>query len=260
MSTLLEVKNLNYSYRDSRHILKDVSFKLEKGQLLTILGPNGAGKSTLLNCLAGLFKPTSGSILLDGKDISKLSSKEIAQIISYVPQNINSTYDYKVREYIAMGRAAHLGILSRPGKEDYEIVDEAISMMGIEKLANQSFSKISGGERQMACITRAIVQQTQLILFDEPTSALDYGNQMKIMRTIDKLSKKGFAIIMTTHNPDQPILLGGQVALVSAEGNLQIGPIEDIMKEELLSSIYNTKLSITYVDSVERYACLANKL
>lgn len=260
MTTLLEVKNLNYSYKQSRTILEDVSFKVEKGQLITILGPNGAGKSTLLNCLAGLFKPNSGEILLEGKNIQTLTSKEIAQKIAYVPQVSVSTYDYTVRDYIAMGRAAHLSLFDQPSKADYKRVDEAIEMMEIEGFAHRSFSKISGGQRQMASITRAIVQETDLILFDEPTSALDYGNQMKIMRVVDKLSKQGYAIIMTTHNPDQPILLGGYIALVSAEGSLVIGTVEEIMKEGILSSIYKTPLSIAYVEKVGRYACLANKL
>ena len=112
----------------------------------------------------------------------------------------------------------------------------------------------------MASITRAIVQQAELILFDEPTSALDFGNQMKIMKVIDKLSKQGFAIMLTTHNPDQPILLGGTVALVNDEGEMIIGDGKEIMKEELLSRIYKTPLSISYVDNVGRYACLAHKL
>jgi len=257
---ILEVKNLTYSYSGTRPILNNVSLKVEKGQLVTILGPNGAGKSTLLNCAAGLLKPQSGEVLLDGKAISKLTPKQVAKKIAYVPQVSAPIYDYSVRDYISMGRAPHLGMLFSPGKEDYKLVDEAIEMMGIGGFAHKSFAGISGGERQMACITRAIVQQTELILFDEPTSALDYGNQMKIMRVVDKLSKQGYAIMMTTHNPDQPILLGGSVVLVSSEGKLIMGPVNDIMQENLLSSIYNTPLSLTYIEKVGRIACVANKL
>ena len=260
MNKLLEVQHVRYSYKESRTILKDISFSIERGQLITLLGPNGAGKSTLLNCIAGLFKPDSGTIPLDGKELHKLSPKEIARKIAYVPQITSVTYDYSVRDYIAMGRAPHLDLFNQPGKKDYELVQEAIEMMGIEKLADQSISKISGGERQMASITRAIVQQAELILFDEPTSALDFGNQMKIMKVIDKLSKQGFAIMFTTHNPDQPILLGGTVALVNDAGEMIIGDGKDIMKEELLSRIYKTPLSISYVDNVKRFACLAHKL
>lgn len=260
MTVLLDIKGISFAYDEKYPILNDVSLQVKKGELITILGPNGAGKSTLLNCIAGLLKPNKGDIYLEGENITKLTPRDIAKKIAYVPQIIASTYDYTVREYIVMGRAPHLNIFSQPDKNDYQLVDEAIEMMGIEKLAYQSFSRISGGERQMASVTRAIVQQAELILFDEPTSALDYGNQMKIMRVINKLSEQGYSIIMTTHNPDQPILLGGLIALVSAEGNLKMGPVNEIMQEDLLSSIYNTDLSIVYVDKVDRYACLANKL
>jgi iron complex transport system ATP-binding protein len=260
MKPLLEVKNLHFSYNNGHTILEDVSLKVEAGELLSIIGPNGAGKSTLLNCITGLLKPKAGEILIEGRNISKQSPKEIAKKIAYVPQLSVSTFDYNVRDYIAMGRAPYLELFNQPSNKDYELVDEAIELMGIEELACKPFSRISGGERQMVCVTRAIVQQSELILFDEPTSALDYGNQMKIMRIIQKLSKNGYSIIMTTHNPDHPILLGGKVAVVSSEGRFTIGNVKEIMNEEILSSIYKTPLTLTYVEKVGRIACIANKL
>lgn len=260
MNSLLEVRDLSYSYGNSQPVFDKVAFKLQRGQLLTILGPNGAGKSTLLNCIAGLLKPRSGEVLLDGRPVHSLSPRELARKTAYVPQSSATVYDYTVRDYISMGRAAHLGMFFQPGAEDYRIVDDAIDMIKIRRFAHKSCAGISGGERQMASIARAIVQQTELIIFDEPTSALDYGNQMKVMQVVDNLAKQGYAIIMTTHNPDQPILLGGWVALVSAAGEFIMGRVEDIMKEDILSEMYNTSLSITYVEEVERMACIVKKL
>lgn len=257
---LVEVKNISFSYSPGTTILDDVSFLLHKGQLLSIIGPNGSGKSTLLNCITGLLKPDKGVVLLEGENISEKSPRETARKIAYVPQLSVTTFDYTVRDYIAMGRAPYLGLFSQPSNSDYELVDEAIDGMGIGKFALKPFSRISGGERQMACVTRAIVQQSELIIFDEPTSALDYGNQMKIMRTIQDLSQQGYAVIMTTHNPDQPILLGGEVAIVSSDGQFTMGSIEDTLNEELLSQIYQTPLTLTYVEKVGRVACIANRL
>ena len=116
-------------------IIKDISFAIEKGELFTILGPNGAGKSTLLNCIAGLFEPANGQILLDSEDLRKISPRKNAQKIAYVPQSSSHTYGYSVRDYIAMGRAPHLNIFLMPSKDDYKIVDETINMLEINNFS-----------------------------------------------------------------------------------------------------------------------------
>ena len=161
---LLEVKKAGFSYPTRENVFTDISFTLEKGEIFTILGPNGAGKSTLLNSLANLTPLTTGEILVDGARLDKMSSRETAFKIAYVPQTTEITYGYSVRDYIAMGRAAHVGMLVTPKKKDYEIVDETISLLGIEHLAHRLCTQISGGEKQQACIARAIVQQPEIIL------------------------------------------------------------------------------------------------
>lgn len=260
MEKLLEVNKITYGYKNSLPIIKDISFSIDKGELFTILGPNGAGKSTLLNCIAGLFQPINGQILLEGEDIGKLSPKRRAQKIAYVPQYSANVYGYAVRDYIAMGRAPHLGMFFMPNEEDYKIVDEVIELLGINHFCNKSYSNISGGQRQLAGIARAIVQQPELIIFDEPTSALDYGNQLKIMTIIKKLSKNGYSVIMTTHNPDHPILLGGYVGILNTDGNIKIGSVEQIMKEDILNEVYKTELKLVYVKEIERMVCVAGNL
>lgn len=260
MEKLLEVNHISYGYKKSSLIIKDISFSIGKGELFTILGPNGAGKSTLLNCIAGLFQTNNGQILLEGEDIEKISPKRKAQKVAYVPQNSISTYGYSVRDYIAMGRAPHLGMFLMPTENDYKIVDEAVEMLGINNCYNKSYSNISGGQRQLVNIARAIVQQPKLIIFDEPTSALDYGNQLKIMRIVKQLSKNGYSVIMTTHNPDHPILLGGYVGILNTDGNMKIGSVKEIMKEDILSEVYKTKLRLLYISKIERMVCVSENL
>ena len=257
---LLEVKKAGFSYPTRENVFTDISFTLEKVEIFTILGPNGAGKSTLLNSLANLTPLTTGEILVDGARLDKMSSRETAFKIAYVPQTTEITYGYSVRDYIAMGRAAHVGMLVTPKKKDYEIVDETISLLGIEHLAHRLCTQISGGEKQQACIARAIVQQPEIILFDEPTSALDYGNQLNIMRLIKKLCGRDYAVIMTTHNPDQPILLEGKAGILDRDGHMLTGTVSDILSEKTLSAVYRTALHLVYVEEAERMACIAAKI
>ena len=265
---LLKVENIAYSYatasKDSnneKNIFSDVSFELFKGEILSILGPNGTGKSTLLNCIAGLLKINRGKIMYGDTSIEELTYKERSRFLGYVSQNVHIEYDYSVRDYIVMGRAPHLRMLEKPGKEDYYLVDRAIEELGIEKLRNKSSRMLSGGEKQMISIAKVMVQEPEIIIFDEPTSALDYGNQLKIMKLIRSLSGKGFTVIMTTHDPNQVILLDSKVGIMNREGHFEIGEkYSDIMKEETLSSLYRTDIKMVYVEELGRTICASKKI
>lgn len=260
MAPLLEVKGASFHYQGGQPIFCDVNFSIQRGDLFTILGPNGAGKSTLLNCIANLLKLPQGKILLDGQDIKTMPIKEVAKKVAYVSQDNRLAYGYSVRDYIVMGRAPHLGMFFQPKKEDYILVDDTIREMGMEHFAHKAMTQISGGERQQACIARAIVQTPELILFDEPTSALDYGNQLKTLRMIKRLSQRGYAIIMTTHNPDQPILLDGYAGILGRDGRMEIGRVGEILSEQRLSSLYGIELKMIHIDEVNRDACICENL
>ena len=253
---LIQCENLNFSYSDARQILNRVSLTLEKGQLLTILGPNGVGKSTLLGCIAGLLQPQSGTVLLDGKNIATLSRKAIAKQIAYVPQKNNVPFDYQVREFVVMGRTAHLGLLSTPTSEDYALADEAMEKLAISDLSARPINELSGGEQQKACIARALVQQPALVILDEPTAALDYGNQIKVLKLIRELLHLGFAVIQTTHNPDHCLMLGGQVGILDKDGTLEVGACSKIMTEQRLTQVYGTELHLIHIDKINRQTCL----
>ena len=257
---LLEVKDLSFHYTHAVQVFEGVSFEVEKGEVLSLLGPNGAGKSTLLNCIAGLASPATGYVHVNGKSVEQYSARALAKHIGYVHQTISVTYGYTVREYLVMGAAPRIGMFSTPKAEDYERVEEAIADLSLQSLADRAVSQLSGGERQRVAIARVIVQNPEIILFDEPTSALDFGNQIRVMKTIQQLSERGYAVIMTTHNPDQPILLGGKVAMLNSDGTLAVGDSDTTLTSERLTELYGTELHLVYVDEVDRVACVSSKL
>ena len=256
---ILSVENISFYYKKGDHIFKDVSFSLKKGDILSILGPNGTGKSTLLNCLSGLLDHRSGDIKLAGQSIKDMNFNDIAKKIGYVQQIHIPSYDHTVREYITMGRTPHLGLFQRPSRKDCALVDDAISLMSLENIADKSYMEISGGERQQASIARVIVQEPDIIMLDEPTAHLDYGNQINTLKIIKTLSQQGFTIINTTHNPDQVILLDNYVGILD-KTNFNFGKSQDLMREDNLRKLYNTDIRIIHSQEVDRMICTVDKL
>lgn len=249
--------NLHYSYTPERMILKDISFRFKSGEIVSILGPNGAGKTTFLNCLANLVPLDKGEIFINDKSIRKIPPREVAKVIGYVPQIIVPSFDFSVLEYVVTGCAPHMGTLSRPRQEHYDIAMEAIKRMGIEKLWDRSYSQISGGERQQVSIARALAQRPAFILMDEPTAHLDYGNQIKVLKTVRSLKEEGYGVILTTHNPDHALLLQDQVAILDRSGVLTTGLSTDVLQEENLSQLYGTELKLFYEENLQRQVCAA---
>lgn len=253
---ILQVNNLSFRYDSSRSIFHDVNFELDKGEVLSILGTNGAGKSTLLNCLAGLFRPESGDILLGGRSMKTMSMGDVAKVIGYVPQIHTPAYAYTVREFTVMGRTPYIGAFATPSKEDYRIADEALERMNISHIAHKPYTEISGGERQQVAIARALTQQPQIILLDEPTAHLDYGNQYRVVQMIKELAQEGYALIMTTHNPEHAVILDGKVAILNREGILGVGQAADALNGETLSKLYGLTIKTVYDPDAQRNICV----
>ena len=254
---ILSGNNICYSYTKDRMILKDISFEFRSGEIVSILGPNGAGKTTFLNCLANLVPLDRGEVLINGQNVKKIPPREVAKVIGYVPQIIVPSFDFSVLEYVVTGCAPHMGTLSRPKEEHYDIAMEAIRRMGIEKLWNRSYSQISGGERQQVSIARALAQRPAFILMDEPTAHLDYGNQIKVLKTVRSLKEEGYGVILTTHNPDHALLLQDQVAILDRDGILSTGLSSSILKEQNLTELYGTELRLYYDERLRREVCAA---
>lgn len=256
----IQIENLSFSYAESAPLLKNIGFTLDSGRVISILGPNGAGKTTLLNCIAGLFKPAGGNILIDGKNMERLSHREIAKFIGYVPQIIVPTFSYTVLDYVVTGCAPHIGTFERPKQIHFDEALAALDKMGITALKDKPYNEISGGERQQVSIARALAQKPAFILMDEPTSHLDYGNQIQVLKTIRSMASQGYGIALTTHNPDHALLLGDQLAVLERDGTFTFGDCSEVLTEPFLNHLYGIDLRLEEISSVGRRVCFAPKL
>jgi iron complex transport system ATP-binding protein len=234
-----------------------VNFELKDGEVMSILGPNGCGKTTLLKCLNNLVKLQQGSVVIDGKDIACLPRADIAKSIGYVPQLHQPAFPFTVLDAVLVGRSPHLGILASPGVEDKRIAEESLDIMGITHIKNKPYTQISGGERQLVIFARVLTQKPALLLLDEPTSHLDFGNQIRLLRIVQKLSSTGLPIIMTSHFPDHAFLVSTKVALMKQGRFIDVGVPEKVITSASLETVYDIKVKVIDVDSgINRKICV----
>ncbi len=233
----IAVSNLSFSYGE-RPVLEDVSFMAEEGQLLSVVGPNGVGKSTLFYCILGLLNNYRGNVVIDGKDIKGLDIKEMAKLIAYVPQSHYPSFNFSVFDMVLMGTSVQVSSVSTPGKAQIQLVYSALERLGVLHLKNRSYTKISGGERQLALIARALVQQTRVLILDEPTANLDFGNQVRVLTQIKSLAQEGYTIIQSTHNPDQTFMFSDHVVAMLNGKVLANGTPCNVLTEELINKLY----------------------
>ena len=251
---MLVVENISFAYPSAGNLLTDISFAVDKGDVVCLLGPNGAGKTTLLRCLLGLAKIRTGSIRLRGQKIDAIPAKELAADLAYVPQAAATVFPYRVLDIVVMGRTPHIDFTAVPGREDYAIAQESLAELGISHLAEALFSRISGGERQLTLIARALTQRARLLIMDEPTASLDYGNQVRILRVIDKLAKQGYSIIMTSHFPNHAFLLCNQVMIMKQGKIVALGSPDSVVTDTVLSDLYMTRVKVVEIDTGESKA------
>jgi len=162
-----------------------------------------------------------------------------------------------VLSYVVTGCAPRLGTFEKPKKEHYEIARQALEQMNIAHLAGKYYTQISGGERQLVSIARALAQRPKVILMDEPTAHLDYGNQIKVLKIIKKLAAEGYAAVITTHNPDHALLLGGEVAALNFNGQFTFGSSKTVIREDFLKSLYGVDLRLHHIPSIGRNVCVS---
>ena len=218
----IEVERLSFSY-GTHPVLRDVSFRAEPGQLVAVLGPNGAGKSTLFRCMLGFLPHYQGSISLCGQDVRHLPRRELAHLAAYIPQSSQPLFDYTVRDTVLMGADPFHG----PGPSQQETADRVLETLGIRDLADRGINEISGGERQLALIARAMAQQAKILLMDEPTSALDPGSTMKVEELMSEL-KKNYTVVIVTHNMQQAARISDRTAFFLLGELVECGPTSEI--------------------------------
>ena len=239
---MLEIKNITFRYnRRAPLILDNINLTLEKGEIGILLGKNGSGKTTLFKNILGIEKPESGSILYDGKDLLRLSRRERAGYIAYVPQDIHFG-DLTVYDTVLMGRMAYFGL--RAGKEDEKITEKVLNDMGLTELASRNANELSGGERQKIAIARALVQEPKLLIFDEPTGNLDIANEQLILKEAKKVAKeKGIGILTSLHDLNQALDLGTKFFFIK-EGKIVYSGGPEIVTKEVIKEIFNADVEI----------------
>lgn len=241
---LIEAKNIFFSY-DKKEVLKGVDLQLHSGDVLSLLGKNGCGKSTLMKILMGIYH-SKGEVYLLGKNINKYKQKEIARLISYIPQTHKIPFDYTVFEVVLMGRLAHIGLFSSYSQEDKKIALEALEQTGILDLKDEIYSQISGGQRQLAFIARALAQKSKIIFMDEPVTGLDYENQIKLLLFLKEFASKEYTFLKTTHYPNHALYTSNKVLMLK-DGKIINNSDISTLDEKHIKTLYNVD-----VDMIEK--------
>lgn len=241
---MLEVRNLDFAYDEKISVLKDISFQVEEGKLCGFFGPNGCGKTTLFKCCLKFLPFKKGNVFMDGQDVKNTSVKEMAKLISYVPQDHKPPFPYLVKDVVLMGRTPHLSGAFSVSKEDKRKAVEALQMVGIMDIADKPYNQLSGGQRQLVLIARAVAQETKLMFLDEPTSSLDFSNQVKVWKILKKITQKGTTVVACTHDPNHVLWFCDEVVVMGDNQLVASGTPEEIISEKILDQIYPRMCSV----------------
>ncbi|MEN6317908.1 MAG: ABC transporter ATP-binding protein [Syntrophaceae bacterium] len=243
---MLEINNIFFKHRNPEaEILRGVSFRVETGHMNTLLGPNGSGKTTLFKCIAGLWRHYEGAITCNGNDITSLSPEQRARILAVVPQEHEPPFPYTVFDAVLMGRASHVSLFSSPSPQDYEETETAIETLGISHLRERPYTKLSGGERQLVLIARALAQEAPLLLLDEPTSHLDFRNQILILNKVREIIRqKGLTALMTLHDPNLAMQFSDNIVMINGGHIISQGLPHEVLTGDNLKMMYGIDVSV----------------
>ncbi len=239
----IKVANLSFSY-GTYEVLKNINFEVEYGQFLSVLGPNGVGKSTLFRCMLGLLRPTFGNTFVENKAVETMNAAQLAKYISYIPQSHNPVFNFSVFDMVLMGTTAQTKNFSAPGKIQNEQAELALERLGISHLKNRGYGNISGGERQLTLIARAIAQQAKILVMDEPSANLDFGNKIRVMKTVHNLTQDGYIVIQSTHDPDQAYFYSDKILALYNGEVLGWGTPQEIICDSLISTLYDINIDV----------------
>jgi iron complex transport system ATP-binding protein len=244
----LAARALAYGFRD-RTVGRGVELAVAPGEVVCLLGPNGSGKTTLLRTLLGLLPALEGAVMLDGRPLGEWTARERATRLAYVPQAAESYFDFSVLEMVEMGRTAHRGVFSRPGARDLERSRAALERLAIAPLAERPIHRVSGGERSLTLIARALATEAKHILMDEPTASLDFGNQALVLEEIARLRGTGAAVLFSTHHPDHALRIADRVFMIRNGAIMSSGPTAGVVNSENLSALYGRAVEVASVAS-----------
>jgi iron complex transport system ATP-binding protein len=233
----VEVRDLRFSY-GSRPVLFGAALSAGPGELVSVLGPNGAGKSTLFRCIMGFLKTEPNAVRIDGADIQSMDRRALADRLAYIPQSTSPIFNHTVLETVLMGFSGRVGIGRAPGAPHRAAALEMLESLGIMHLRDRGCAEISGGERQLALLARALVQNARILIMDEPTANLDYGHRHNALTRARALASNGYTVIMSTHNPEHAFLYATKVAALLDGRVIAEGAPEEVLTKELLEKLY----------------------
>jgi iron complex transport system ATP-binding protein len=248
---MLSAHDLGIGY-GRRLVGADLNVALAKGEVLALLGPNGGGKTTLLKTLLGLLPPLAGRVELAGRRLDDFTDRERARAIGYVPQTHNATFAFTVETLVLMGRTAHGSLFNPPSAADRDVARRMLERFGISALAERPYTMISGGERQLALLARALAQEPDFVVLDEPTASLDFGNQGKVLRELRGLADSGHGVLFTTHDPNHARRAADRALLLRDGRCLADGPVATVLTRESLAELYGTSIRRLYDSAADQ--------
>ena len=238
----LKVSDLSFGY-NGKATLEGISLDVEKGEIVSLVGPNGAGKSTLIKCIDRILKPQKGTVLIDGKEASNMSSKDFSKMMGYVPQSTQEIFPYTVFDIVLMGRRPHIGW--RVTRRDVRIVAKTLKFMGIDDFAERYFDELSGGEKQKIAMARAIVQEPEVLLLDEPTSNLDIRHQLEVMKIVQLFVQRGkISAIMAMHDLNLASRFSDKIVMLKDKGIFEVGDPESVLTPENIERVYGVRADV----------------
>ena len=257
----IRVRDVKYGYPGFRvDVLKGVTLDLREGKVTALLGVNGSGKTTLFKVLLKILVPKEGSILVGEKNINEFSRNELSRVVALVPQEEGSPFPYTVFEYLLMGRAPHLGFFSTPTKRDEDKIAEVLADLGISHLGQRNVTNLSGGERRLVFIARALAQEPEILLVDEPTAHLDLRNKARVLGVMREMADSGRTVVFSTHDPNEASLVADDVGILNEGKIVGFGPPASVMTEDALKAIYGAEVAIRRVKGKLMFGLVAAKV
>lgn len=240
---ILHTQDLSIGY-GRKQVGSAINLRLGLGEIVCLLGPNGSGKSTLFKSLLGLVPTLGGQVILQERELSLWSRAELARTMGYVPQISEGLFAFTVLEMVLMGRSAYIGHFGAPSRQDKELAYATLARLGIEALADRTYTQLSGGEQQLVLLARALVQEPKLLILDEPTASLDFGNQIRVLKQIKALKQQGLAVFLCTHQPEHARRVADQVVLLKKGQVVAQGPTQTCLSVVALADLYELNTAV----------------
>ncbi len=255
LDSSVSLRSLSFAY-GQRMVLNHISLELTKGQTYALMGKNGCGKTTIIRCIMGILQPDSGSVWLNGKNVRKMTSKEIGRTIAYVPQTANYSNPYQVADYLTFGRTPYLAYFAAPTETDYDITHKCAEKYLSKEILDKRIDQLSGGEWQLVNIVRALIQNTDIIIMDEPSASLDLSNQNLFLKAIKTLERTNKTILFSTHDPNHALALDCNAILMENGSILEQGKASDVICQKRVSQMYGDGIIVQMV--LDKPVCLLN--